>query len=83
MRKALRGELALPIVRIETNQKAQRGVHLTDLVNYIDQRRNAALKECAQLTGRQPYDNGPQSRYCQLAPSPLAVRRMRQSHHQL
>jgi hypothetical protein len=59
LRKALRGELALPIVRIETSQKAQRGVHLTDLANYIDQRRNAALKECAQLTGRPPYDDGP------------------------
>lgn len=59
LRKALRGELALPIVRIETSQKAQRGVHLTDLANYIDQRRNAALKECAQLTGRQRYDGGP------------------------
>jgi hypothetical protein len=59
LRKALRGELALPIVRIETSQKAQRGVHLTDLANYIDQRRNAALKECAQLTGRRQYDEGP------------------------
>jgi hypothetical protein len=51
LRKALRGELVLPIVRIETSQKAQRGVHLADLAAYIDKRRAAALKECRQLTG--------------------------------
>jgi hypothetical protein len=36
LRKALRGDIALPIVRIETSQKAQRGVHLVDLAAYID-----------------------------------------------
>jgi Pyocin activator protein PrtN len=41
----------LPIVRIETSQKAQRGVHLVDLAAYIDKRRAAAVKECEQLTG--------------------------------
>jgi hypothetical protein len=44
----------LPIVRIETSQKAQRGVHLVDLAAYIDKRRAAATKECRQLTGQQP-----------------------------
>jgi Pyocin activator protein PrtN len=43
--------IALPIVRIETSQKAQRGVHLTDLAAYIDKRRAAAIKECLQLAG--------------------------------
>jgi len=52
LRKALRGDLALPIVRIESSQKAQRGVHLVDLATYIDKRRSAALKECQQLTGQ-------------------------------
>ncbi len=52
LRKALRGDIALPIVRIETSQKAQRGVHLTDLAAYIDKRRAAAVKECHQLTGQ-------------------------------
>lgn len=52
LRKALRGDLALPIVRIETSQKAQRGVHLVDLAAYIDKRREAAMKECHQLTGQ-------------------------------
>jgi hypothetical protein len=51
LRKALRGEIALPIVRIERSQKAHRGVHLADLAEYIDKRRAAAVKECRQLTG--------------------------------
>ena len=44
LRKALRGDIALPIVRIETSQKAQRGVHLVDLAAYIDKRRAAAVE---------------------------------------
>ena len=52
LRKTLRGDIALPIVRIETSQKAQRGVHLVDLAAYIDKRRSAAVKECQQLTGQ-------------------------------
>jgi hypothetical protein len=51
LRKALRGDLALPIVRIETSQKSQRGVHLVDLAAYIDKRRAAAIKERDQLCG--------------------------------
>ena len=51
LRKALRGDISLPIVRIETSQKAQRGVHLVDLAAYIDKRRAAAVKECRQLCG--------------------------------
>jgi Pyocin activator protein PrtN len=51
LRKCLRGDLALPIVRIESSQKAQQGVHLVDLAAYIDKRREAALKECHQLAG--------------------------------
>lgn len=52
LRKALRGDIALPIVRIETSQKAQRGVHLVDLAAYIDKRRAAAVKEAHRLTGQ-------------------------------
>src|SRR5262245_7281073 len=62
LRKALRGDLALPILRIETSQEAQRGVHLTDLAAYIDKRREAAVKECCQLTGRQEYEFGTTNR---------------------
>ena len=53
LRKALRGDIALPILRIETSQKAARGVHLADLAAYIDKRRAAAQKECSQLTNFQ------------------------------
>jgi Pyocin activator protein PrtN len=54
LRKALRGDLPLPIVRIETSQKAQRGVHLVDLAAYIDRRREAAIKDRDQLCGHSP-----------------------------
>jgi hypothetical protein len=45
------GEIALPLVRIETSNKAARGVHLTDLANWIDARREAAAKELKQMVG--------------------------------
>lgn len=51
-RKATAGEIDLPIVRIETSQKAARGVHIQDLAAWIDARRAAAQKECDQLQGR-------------------------------
>lgn len=51
-RKVTAGEIDLPVVRIEGSQKAARGVHLTDLAAWIDQRRTAAKKECDQLHGR-------------------------------
>lgn len=41
-----RGEIALPVIRMERqSQKSAKGVHLTDLARYIDERREAALKE--------------------------------------
>ena len=51
-RKATDGEIDLPVIRIETSQKATRGIHLGDLANWIDKRREAAVKECNQLQGR-------------------------------
>ncbi|MBS0535246.1 MAG: pyocin activator PrtN family protein [Proteobacteria bacterium] len=54
LRKCLRGDLALPVVRIERSQKSARGVHLIDLANYIDARRAAALRERDQLCGLDP-----------------------------
>ncbi|WOH68670.1 pyocin activator PrtN family protein [Bradyrhizobium sp. BWA-3-5] len=51
-RKATDGEIDLPVVRIETSQKAARGVHLLDLAKWIDDRRAAAQKELDQLQGR-------------------------------
>jgi hypothetical protein len=51
LRKILSGEISLPIVRIEKSQKAARGVHLSDLADYLDKQRAEALKECRQLGG--------------------------------
>jgi len=52
LRKINAGEIALPLVRMEGSQKAAKGVHLQDLADYLDERREAALKECRQLTNR-------------------------------
>lgn len=52
VRKVSLGEIRLPLVRIEPNsQKAAKGVHLTDLASYLDERRAAAVKEARQLAG--------------------------------
>jgi hypothetical protein len=51
LRKILAGDIQLPIVRIEGSQKAAKGVHLSDLADYLDKRREQALKECRQLSG--------------------------------
>lgn len=51
-RKATKGQIDLPVVRIETSAKATRGVHLADLARWIDDRRAAAQKELDQLQGR-------------------------------
>ena len=52
VRKATEGKIDLPVVMIETSQKASRGVHLQDLAIWIDRRREAAQKECDQMQGR-------------------------------
>jgi hypothetical protein len=49
LRKNLAGEISLPIVRIEDSQKAAKGVPIKDLADYLDQRIEAARKECEQL----------------------------------
>ncbi|AZE04164.1 pyocin activator PrtN family protein [Pseudomonas chlororaphis] len=48
-RKVLAGQIKLPITRLEPSQKSARGVHISDLALYLDQQRDAARKECAQL----------------------------------
>lgn len=52
MRKANAGEIDLPVTRIEQSQKAAVGVHLADLADWIDKRREAARKENDQMQGR-------------------------------
>lgn len=51
-RKVLAGEIKLPITRLEPSQKSARGIHITDLALYLDQQRETARKECAQLSKR-------------------------------
>lgn len=48
-RKALAGQIKIPITRLESSQKTAKGVHLQDLANYLDEARAAAIKECQQL----------------------------------
>ncbi|MFG6413835.1 pyocin activator PrtN family protein [Roseateles sp. DC23W] len=50
LRKTLLGEIKLPVVRIDPGtQKSAKGIHLSDLARYLDDRRNAAIKEANQL----------------------------------
>ncbi len=51
IRKISAGEIALPLVRIEESQKSAKGVHLNDLARWVDDRAEAARKECRQLCG--------------------------------
>jgi hypothetical protein len=49
IRKISSGEIDLPMVRMEASQKAAKGIHLSDLANYLDGRRAIAVKELHQL----------------------------------
>ena len=51
LRKISAGDIALPLIRMEGSQKSAKGVHVKDLATYIDARREAVRKECAQLAG--------------------------------
>lgn len=50
VRKVGAGEIKLPLVRAETSQKSAKGVHLQDLADYLDGRRDAARKELEAMT---------------------------------
>jgi len=53
VRKVSMGEINIPLVRIEAgSQKSAKGVHLTDLAKWIDDRRAAAVKEAEQMAGQ-------------------------------
>ncbi|MFB8828349.1 pyocin activator PrtN family protein [Azotobacter sp. CWF10] len=52
LRKAMAGEIDLPIVRMEGSQKAARGVHLADLARYLDAQHQKAVVENDKLQGR-------------------------------
>lgn len=49
IRKVSAGDISIPMIRMEGSQKTAKGVHISDLADYIDKRRNAARKECNQL----------------------------------
>lgn len=51
IRKCSSGEIGLPLVRIEPSKQSAKGIHIQDLAEYIDKRREAAQKELAQMTG--------------------------------
>jgi Pyocin activator protein PrtN len=51
VQKISAGEIAIPLVRIESSQKSAKGVHLADLAEYLDARAEAARKEMIALTG--------------------------------
>ena len=51
-RKAMAGEVDLPITRMEGSQKSARGVHLQDLAKYLDEQRAKAIIENDKLHGR-------------------------------
>ncbi len=52
VRKVAIGDINLPMIRIEaTSQKSAKGVHINDLAQYIDARREAGIKEARQLAG--------------------------------
>jgi hypothetical protein len=50
LRKVSTGEIPLPIVRLGLTQKAAKGVYLTDLAKYLDERHEAAVRELKALT---------------------------------
>ncbi len=51
VRKCSAGEIKIPLMRMEGSQKCAKGIHLQDLADYLDVRREAAIKEVKQLTG--------------------------------
>jgi hypothetical protein len=52
VRLAATGQIAIPIVRMSSSQKAAKGVHLQDLADYLDACREAGRKELEQMQAR-------------------------------
>ncbi|MBA8904843.1 pyocin activator PrtN family protein [Aminobacter ciceronei] len=51
MRKSLAGEIKLPVIRIDEGQKAARGIMLSDLAKWIDDRHAEAVEEIRKIHG--------------------------------
>lgn len=52
LRKAVSGDIDLPVIRIEGSQKSAKGVHVSDLALYLDKQRDIARMENDKLHGR-------------------------------
>lgn len=50
-RKSLSGDIPIPVIQIEDSQKGSRGVHVTDLAKWIDDRRAVAQAEVDRVAG--------------------------------
>ncbi len=52
LRKILDGSIKIPVVRMEAgSQKGAKGVHLTDLARYIDERHAEATRDFQRMHG--------------------------------
>ena len=49
VRKVSAGDIEIPLIRMEGSAKCAKGVHLSDLADYLDARRAAAIRECRQM----------------------------------
>jgi hypothetical protein len=56
-REVLAGQIKTPTTRLESSQKSAKGIHITDLSAYLDQQREAAVKEYNQLNNYRKHPN--------------------------
>lgn len=52
--KVAAGQIDLPLIKLERSQKSARGVHVSDLADYLDALRRSARAEHDRLMGRAP-----------------------------
>ena len=50
LRKVAKGEIKIPVIRMEDSQKPAKVVHLQDMASFLDARRAAAVQELKQMT---------------------------------
>lgn len=51
LRKISDGTIPLPLIRMEKSQKSAKGVFISDLAQYLDDRHDEARREHLQLVG--------------------------------
>lgn len=52
--KVAAGQIDLPLIKLEQSQKSARGVHVSDLADYLDARHRSAKAEHDRLMRRRP-----------------------------